>query len=588
MPVKSFWESENKIPIGQTSVIVESENNLDHSAGQKVTFHIPPGIEFFNPKETYLKLDCLISVNASATTKLQLDTDIGGNVLITDLRVKTLNGQVLEEIQGYNTLVTLMYDYETNDNFRKKRALTEGASYDDPALRPNGGGYTTHQNNVRNNPYVSIVNDSKVSAPRTDLFKTAKLLLPLAGSGIFQNDKVFPNMLTDGLVLELVLSENNVVFRQMDNALESRNLYSNPQFLNVGGGDDTGSASSGSELSVFFCDPVLNGGNDLETFPFEVGETFNLVNKVDYAVTNRGVVTATRAGVGAGWRISELEMTTGSGSDVKVKVTTEPGVNLTKDINGDFVMVSTATHSSNAFKPSYTLSNLELVIQKLEMPDGYKSSLMSSMKSGGKMVYDFMSYTNYRFSTLASETLINLRLPLQNSRAKAIWCIPTSAQTQSISDRVSATGTYFQTQDAIQGGGCSLFSDKTGLEGCVDFLQKYQFLYDNKLQPNRKVDVSKTGNKASISQEGLVELEKALAMGGVEPRSFRKWNRNFVVGRALSLGDGVYDTRGKDFNLQLEYTGSGDTAPQINKLWNCFCAHIRGLQISGENTTVVL
>jgi len=74
-------------------------------------------------------------------------------------------------------------------------------------------------------------------------------------------------------------------------------------------------------------------------------------------------------------------------------------------------------------------------------------------------------------------------------------------------------------------------------------------------------------------------------MGGLEPRSFRKYNRNFVIGRALSLGDGVYDTRGKDFSLQLEYNGE---AQKVNKLWCCYCAHIRGLQISGQNISVNL
>ena len=43
MPVKSFWSSDNKIPIGQSSVAIPSDNNLNQTAGQKVTFHIPGG-----------------------------------------------------------------------------------------------------------------------------------------------------------------------------------------------------------------------------------------------------------------------------------------------------------------------------------------------------------------------------------------------------------------------------------------------------------------------------------------------------------------------------------------------------------------
>jgi len=65
--------------------------------------------------------------------------------------------------------------------------------------------------------------------------------------------------------------------------------------------------------------------------------------------------------------------------------------------------------------------------------------------------------------------------------------------------------------------------------------------------------------------------------------SFRK---NFVIGRALSLQDGIYDTRGKDFQLQVEY--QEDAAPEKNKLWNVWCAHLRRIVISGQAIQVIV
>ena len=116
MPVKSFWSSDNKIPIGQSSVAIPSDNNLNQTAGQKVTFHIPGGTEFINPKETYFRCDVKIDITSGPKTNLQLDSDIGAQVLIRDITVSTNQGVILEEIQGYNTLVAAMYDYDTNDN----------------------------------------------------------------------------------------------------------------------------------------------------------------------------------------------------------------------------------------------------------------------------------------------------------------------------------------------------------------------------------------------------------------------------------------------------------------------------------------
>ncbi len=69
-------------------------------------------------------------------------------------------------------------------------------------------------------------------------------------------------------------------------------------------------------------------------------------------------------------------------------------------------------------------------------------------------------------------------------------------------------------------------------------------------------------------------------MANIDPLSFKKFQENFFIGRALSLNDGVYDGRGKDFNLQVEYQET--SSPTKNKLWMNFVAHIRRITFSGD------
>ena len=69
-------------------------------------------------------------------------------------------------------------------------------------------------------------------------------------------------------------------------------------------------------------------------------------------------------------------------------------------------------------------------------------------------------------------------------------------------------------------------------------------------------------------------------MSGFDPHSFRAFQENAVIGRALALNDGVYDARGKDYSLQVEYNET--EVPTINKLWHNWCAHLRTLMISGD------
>ena len=48
-------------------------------------------------------------------------------------------------------------------------------------------------------------------------------------------------------------------------------------------------------------------------------------------------------------------------------------------------------------------------------------------------------------------------------------------------------------------------------------------IYDGKINPSRKVDVSKISSRTSISQQWVIEAEKALAMSNIEPLSFLKF-----------------------------------------------------------------
>jgi len=73
-------------------------------------------------------------------------------------------------------------------------------------------------------------------------------------------------------------------------------------------------------------------------------------------------------------------------------------------------------------------------------------------------------------------------------------------------------------------------------------------------------------------------------MSNITPFSFREFNTNFVIGRALSLHNGCYNAVGKDFNLQLEYNES--TAPTKNKLWCNFVSHLRRIEFRGDGISL--
>ena len=602
MPTSQFWTSEEKIPIAQKKVSILAENGLSYDLGQQINFVIPASTGFMMPSETYLRMDVRVQYPDSASgIPITLDGDLGANVLIRDIRISSGGAQnvILEELQNVNVLSALKYDFETNDNIKKKRALTEGTILESNVSRPNQGTTSTNMNNLDTNPYFSSSNGSQLV--NSD-YRTVKALLKLP-TGIFQNDKIFPLGMTSGLRIEIILEDANKVFRQLETTLKYKRVTSNPVFHSLSGSNASRTQwTNGSNASALYLERQ-NGIISVESCPFRVGDELAFVNprEVDIDEPGDSLIPADNSGSPVSASIVKVtvtgvdyDATAGGGSAetglVKIsftETTNNWGQAITPSATKKFYVYSAGVEESSSFNPTCSVDNVELQVQQVEMPQGYVSKMNSMLKAGGAMNYDFLSFTNYKYSQLQSDRVVNIRLPIQNSRCKSILAIPTDSTPYTAKDAISAEGTYLVnnlTRDT--GGGDYSYNNSTrsGLVGIADHASNYQFIYNGKLNPNRKVPLSRMsvnlGNQQPLNQQLLIENEKALRMANIDPLSFEKYQENFFIGRALSLASGVYDARGKDFNLQVEYQES--SAPSKPKLWNCFVSHLRRIVVKGD------
>lgn len=596
--MSNFWTAEDRIPIGQTQIAIPAEHGLDYDPGQKVEFHIPASINFFQPKESYLKFEVELSNPTSHKAFLQLDGQLGGQVLIRDLRIYSGGaGRVLlEEYQNYNVLTAVKYDYELNDTIKQKRALTEGCVYYDERNRSTTGLTQDTANNLANNPYFDAPAALRTEAEPT--FKKCKCLLPL-NTGIFSNDKIFPVGLTDGLIVELILEEAKHCIRTPDTIMKNRKLLGNPVFLSSNSTSDTAAPANPNSNPQYPSGTSLNNGSSFTEFwirrdnmmginasvgagqiPFCVGQRIGFYD-TDSGAENPSLINASYG------TIQSLEYS--AGSHQAVKVTLDAKYSPTNTMTEDTVLIDKSIDSSTAaaWKPTYKVTDCEFIVSQVTMPQGYTSKLASMMKEGGAMNYDFLSFTNYKTSQISSEKLATLRVPLTQSRCKSVIAVPTDASIYTQKQIMMGDTTVIEDYDKQQYDANGQNSQvRPGLVGITDNLTQYQLFYDGKLNPSRKVKCDRISNKKSIDQQPIIELEKALVMANIKPHSMMAFRKNFVIGRALSLQDGVYDTRGKDFQLQIEYQEA--TAPEKNKLWNVWAAHLRRIVISGNAIQVVI
>ncbi len=658
----SFWSVDDKIPVRQTNVSVFAEHGLEYKSQQKINFHIPPTISYFQPRECYLEFDvqllCQNGVAGQAPTRLSLDAETGAQSLIRDIRIHSggAGSVLLEEIQNYNTLVALKYDYESNEVLRNKRALTEGSLVYDPDNRATNGATKSELNNHKSQPYTSLFRDDAgevIAKPdRTNTtwesdtdsnFNKVKCLLPLH-TGIFSNSKVFPALLTEGLRIEIILESAGRVLRIPDTINPARRGQLGLRFHSRTGKDSeiahgNGTWANGQETAVLY---VARNNNitSVDNVPLVPGQKIALCKCA--GGTDAAAESEWQDKPGDNWFlhtnydmiVDKLELIPGDGNPATeggryglVKITlkttwnagggetgvTNSSAETATNAEGFMIVDASVRNQSNTtgqagadFKGDYKLSNVQMVIRQIDMPSGYTQKLMGMMKGGGTMNYDFLSNTNYKYSQLAGDRVANIRLPLSQSRAKSILSIPTDASVYKNHELITGMkdtlglnfpgvtnekvypfadmpdlGTYVEDIDSEDTFNLCV---RTGLTGIWDELTDYQWFYDGKLNPSRKVETAIISGRKGISQQPLIELEKALAMANIEPLSFRKFRSYCCIGRALALQDGVYDCRGRDFNLQVNYQSL--RTPLKNKLWMNFVAHLRRIEVRGDQISL--
>ncbi len=586
--MSGYWQATDKIPISQKSVRIPAENGVNYIAGQEIRIRIDPTHKFFNPKDTYLEAKVkLIPPTYSASgigtlpspTKLQLDAETGFHSLCRSVRIHDNNGVLLEEIENYNTLVAVKYDYHTNNSLRNKRALTEGSTTYDLTARGTVGNSKSVCNTTQNNPYFEQSQASPITASWTSAnFVDCKVAIPLH-TGIMSNDKIFPNMILGGITITILLEDNNRVFRQLEGAMGHRRLALNPVFLNARNlAGASGPVANNGSFNAFRTEQSNAQFGAPQCSPFCVGEVLGFQRN---QAGNASYVDFTNAS-----HDPVIKSIHQVGQNIEYRLNASVEVQGTGINQGVFV-ISKSVSNATAYNPTYQVSDVNLVLQEISAGSSYENAMLKKMREGGTINYDFLSATCYKYSQLSSDRVANIRLPINNQRCKSILCVPTDATVYSSKDNINASITYqinASVGSAVVNNPDYFFnSNRSGLEGITDNISNYQWLYDGRLQPNRQVPLTKTAGQ-SIDAQHLLELDKALSQADIHGHSMARYKQNFIIGRALSLGDGVYDARNKEFSLQVNYDST--TAPVKNKLWCNYVFHIRRIVLNGDSVSV--
>ncbi len=500
--MSSYWSADNVVQIGETKVEISSENGLSFSGGQKISLFIPPSVKFMDGKKSFLEFDLKLSLpSGEAPTLLQLD-HAGAGILFRNLRIYDgTRGNLIEEINEYNELVALKYDYDTDASKRNLRALQEGGTAYSVPNSGTLGNTKSEYTDTMTNPYFK--RGAGKTAILTDAdFTTVKCCVSIH-SGVFSG-KIFPVFMSNGLYLEWDIVRPEQVIKQLDTAIKDRRLTLNPVFHSLNGSTtapnpwaDAGTLTAPATIYIKQ-DNNLVGDDLVDRCPFVVGESINLIKRSDKK----------EATLTAPFVISEINAS--SNGLLELKCASAITQNSGEQIDQNWSLFSTSVLSpavSGVYKPSFTISNFNLVVHQVSLDPKVETGMMAKVREGKAIEFDIHSVTNYKNSLLASDRQTSFLVHAQNSRAKSILVCPTDSTVYKSASLISSNGTYQITDDEADLG---LNSNRSGYSGICDFLTSVQYVINGKLVPSRPVSVKKCATRESIDAFHIYELEKGL------------------------------------------------------------------------------
>lgn len=581
-----FRTSSEAIPdVEQTSVRIPSLNGLSYGQSQQIQIYVDPSrVQHIIPKDSYLEFDVKLSISGTAKAKLMLDGEIGANSLFRNMRLFAGNKKrLISELVAYDSYVSLKYDYETSPALVGKRYV-EGCTGTSLANEPShrlGAANSVYLNNV-NNPYFKKSGASATDWSNDD-FVTCKVTVPIH-LPIFQMESVLPIVLMDGIFLEadVVNVSNNNPFRLLDSVLKERSPIFNPRVESVDIAATAETTWTNGSTATAFNLKFDNGMFNVEHCPFVVGSKVNLVKIADDLDTIDSSLDAT---------ITEISTVTN-----KIKLTFTGIVNGTGsdiDFTADtYALYDVGVKEDTTFSADFEISDVNLVLKKIDPSAQFVQELMSNIKAGGQMVIDYENVTNYQRSVLSTDRVVNLRIDTSETRCRAILSQPVDATKYTLPNALNTDTTYVYVDNSadISEGDQNIIvhSNRSGLTGCIDRATEYSWVIDQRLVPSRPINVSKMARitNPTVSAQKLVEDEKSLWASGITPMSFKAYRTNFFFGRALGLEkNAVQDLAGKAIVLQINYNET--QAPQRNKLFNNFLTHVNSLVIRDGSVEVV-
>lgn len=543
------------------SILPEGKQS-GYKEGEKVTFHIPTDIGYFDGKQSYVNVvvrNTSISSNAGVTADypFAFPAHQGAHALFNRVQLQDTKGLELENIEQYNLYTGILNSYCNDTDTYSTISKVEGVA--------------GHNNKAEN----MAVDDPKVNYFRPPLAETSRtsnaaqggindvsqnfcLPLNLGLFSAFANEHMaYPNLDIGGSRLTIYLEQARNALKQMshrfihadvENALGGSAVHDNYVFVGDEVDGEIGASTNEFEIAITTCDARLRLPNNPDQ-PFDFG----------------------RLGFGIGM---ECETTTGGvvGKISNIDVTAAGKVKLTFDQP----MGSAGADKIKVVMPSesYEIDRIELKVLETIPDPSTLSQIRKAMMNG----INYQTTQLTKISTAAELQNAVVDIPTSVTRGLSIMAVP--VQTAKLNGKGDQDSLVYPQPDAFYEGN--------------DNNYKYQWQIENILIPNRQIvlntlvsDTLQNDTPTFYNQQvmALRPMRDAKCLNDPYVKAPVELSNPFFIPILLSPMGSSYSLVDSDPMLRLENTTS-TPANILAKLYHIYINHTRRLQANDSGVMI--
>lgn len=541
-----------KVYVPSKNIAIKPDVVSDAVGNDQIRINIPSFVGFVDPNQTYLKFNLKLH---NVRGMVVPDRMAGGHALLRNIQYRDGNNSTnLEMNEDYNANYAMLSNYTAQDGINHKRELFAGKVSTLGDAMANGNLYYGARTIAGGSN-----NANPDTAQRPVLSPTLQFQL---NSGLFKQGKILPVSAMNGLKITIDTEDFQRAFQYLDEFGNRSTIRTNKIKLTTASktaGDDARGAGAGvrqfsiaTDVAVanhpfdigdplFICDD--DGGN------FTNQEELGYINGFfDSGGGNLGITYTPDRNTGGGLLHDHAHG--GNGSLVYTHFSERMLAKTVFSVN-DGANVRSRVISA----PSYSMNDIEMLVQSVSPPEAYSNGILKASQSAGGIQFDFMSYELYRHNQSNTTGLLQAQIPTLAKRAKAIFVHPLIASN-------------------------NRNIEVSSLVGVPDNARNYEFIHGTKHFPSRLVPLSRysvaVGATDQLRNEALhtSELQKAIVNVGEKVHNLQKIGNHFVIARSLSKYGGTMDLSDDTLSIRVDY----DTGVHT-KLFNNYVYCIRRVMI---------